>query len=93
LAGKAGERIQISSGTVAMRLTVMELGRFMGPIGWAEELELCASGGVRLPHLFERRMRGRGAAPVKRADTSILPQTCDGEGAFPMWAGVREPRG
>ena len=30
LAGKAGERIQISSGTVAMRLIVMELGRFMG---------------------------------------------------------------
>jgi hypothetical protein len=30
LCGKAGERIQMSSGTVAMRLIVMELGRFMG---------------------------------------------------------------
>jgi len=30
LAGNAGDRIQISSGTVAMRLIVMELGRFMG---------------------------------------------------------------
>ena len=39
-AGKAGDRIQISSGTVAMRLIVMELGRFMycfdvEPTWWA----------------------------------------------------------
>src|SRR5205823_7493893 len=29
-AGNAGESIQMSSGTVAMRLNVMEFGRFMG---------------------------------------------------------------
>ena len=30
MAGKAGDSIHISSGTVAMRVSVMELGRFMG---------------------------------------------------------------
>src|ERR1700733_11245826 len=72
LTGNAGDKIQISSGTVAMRLSVMEFGRFMG---------LRYESAARLPHgvlrgfrrLGQVRRRAGNAKSRTRADSSILP--------------------
>src|ERR1017187_979186 len=71
LAGNAGDRIQISSGTVAMRLIVMELGRFMGLEVRRRAIAraaVCAT--ESRPRVRERRMAGN-----KHGQTlAILPQ-------------------
>src|ERR1039458_577714 len=82
LAGKAGDRIHISSGMVAMRLIVMELGRVMN---------LVTSPSLGLPRQVPRRSPRKGGSLLPRqnapagalenraqADTSILPHRAPG---------------
>ena len=64
LAGKAGDRIQISRGTVAMRLIVMELGRFMGLVVRCRQSDRVVA--------WVRYFAGPACILI-RADTSILP--------------------
>src|ERR1700679_1539292 len=75
--GKAGESIQISRGTVAMRLTVMELGRFMGLRfeRRATSRTAACTAGFGVPST-----KGDGSSP-QPADNSIL--------SYPRTGGAR----
>src|SRR5579864_75940 len=85
LAGNAGDKIQISSGTVAMRLSVMEFGRFKGPRNFGAQGSRFYGLRDEVPGSDSRRERPNRT----RADISILPHPGLEDQSLGQWVSLK----